>query len=236
MQQCALPEFPGAAMVTDRSVIAPGDSYFRAVVGTPVMDQAVTEDLGVHVDADPIGSPALSSPSDSRFTRSRWPCIGSLPNSVDPSLSDPVLDSVPGRFVAVGADTKLSSILRDTEASPGTSVPKTTTVIPSPIATPVAPSATDPVLGSSSPAGARTTSTDEASSTFLQQRGHTRLQNNIIQPKRLFSDMIRYANFCATGEPEPLSEAMHDPTWKYAMEEEFSALMKNGTWHPVPAY
>jgi hypothetical protein len=36
MQQCALPEFPGAATATDRSVIAPGDSYFLAVVGTPV--------------------------------------------------------------------------------------------------------------------------------------------------------------------------------------------------------
>jgi hypothetical protein len=47
--------------------------------------------------------------------------------------------------------------------------------------------------------------------------------------------MIRYANFCATGEPESLSEAMHDPNWKQAMEEEFSALMKNGTWHLIPA-
>jgi hypothetical protein len=41
--------------------------------------------------------------------------------------------------------------------------------------------------------------------------------------------MIRHANFCAIGEPESLSEAMHDPTWKQAMEEEFSALMMNGT-------
>jgi hypothetical protein len=42
-------------------------------------------------------------------------------------------------------------------------------------------------------------------------------------------------DFFATGEPESLSEAMHDPTWKHAMEEEFSVLMKNGTWHLVPA-
>jgi hypothetical protein len=28
---------------------------------------------------------------------------------------------------------------------------------------------------------------------------------------------------------------MHDPKWKQTMEEEFSALMKNGTWHLVPA-
>jgi hypothetical protein len=59
MQQCALPEFLGAATVTDRSVIAPRDSYFLAAVGTPVMDPAVVEDLGVRVNADLIGSSVL---------------------------------------------------------------------------------------------------------------------------------------------------------------------------------
>jgi hypothetical protein len=146
-----------------------------------------------------------------------------------------VLDSVPGQFAAVGADAELSSVLRDMETSPGSSVPETTVVVPSPIATPVAPSATDPVLRSSGPAGVGTASTDEASSTVLQQRGRSRLQNNIIQPKRLFPGLIRYANFCATGELESLSEAMHDPKWNHVMEEEFSALMKNGTCHLVPA-
>jgi hypothetical protein len=47
--------------------------------------------------------------------------------------------------------------------------------------------------------------------------------------------MIRYANFCATRELESLSEAMHDPTWKHVMEEEFSVLMKYDTWHLIPA-
>jgi hypothetical protein len=90
------------------------------------------------------------------------------PNSVDPSLSDPV----PGRFVVAGADTELSSILRDTEASPESSVSETTAVVPSPIATPMAPSATDPVLGSSGPVGTGTASTDEASSTVLAPNGY----------------------------------------------------------------
>jgi hypothetical protein len=81
MQQCALPEFPGAAMTMKKSVIAPGDSYFLAAVDTPVMDPAVTEDVGMHVDADPIDSPSLPSPSDREQA----------------GLSDPVLDSVPTR-------------------------------------------------------------------------------------------------------------------------------------------
>jgi hypothetical protein len=156
-------------MATDISVITPGNSYFLVAVGTPVMDLTVTEDLGVRVDADPIGSPALPSPSDHQFTRSRWQRIGSFPNIVDSSLSNPVLDSVPSQFVVAGADTELSSVLRDTETSPGSSVPETIAVVPSPIAILVAPSATDPVLGPSGPAGAGTASIDEASSTVPQQ-------------------------------------------------------------------
>lgn len=30
--------------------------------------------------------------------------------------------------------------------------------------------------------------------------------------------------------------AMGDPNWKHAMDEEFSALQRNGTWHLVLAH
>jgi hypothetical protein len=63
----------------------------------------------------------------------------------------------------------------------------------------------------------------------------TRLQNQIVKPKKLFPGMIRYANYCSTGEPETLHEALNDPLWKKAMDEEYSALMHNQTWHLVPA-
>jgi hypothetical protein len=29
-------------------------------------------------------------------------------------------------------------------------------------------------------------------------------------------------------------EALGDPNWKKAVEEEYAALLKNGTWHLVP--
>lgn len=67
------------------------------------------------------------------------------------------------------------------------------------------------------------------------QPPRTRLQNNIWQPKKLFPGMIRYGNFCSTGEPESFKEAMPDLNWKRAMDEEFFALQRNGTWHLVPA-
>ncbi|XP_071683320.1 uncharacterized protein [Lolium perenne] len=38
----------------------------------------------------------------------------------------------------------------------------------------------------------------------------------------------------ATGEPCSLSEALGNPKWRKAMEEEYDALLKNQTWHLVP--
>jgi hypothetical protein len=37
------------------------------------------------------------------------------------------------------------------------------------------------------------------------------------------------------GEPETMLEALSDPQWKQAMDDEYHALMKNDTWHLVPA-
>ncbi|KAK1648500.1 hypothetical protein QYE76_066305 [Lolium multiflorum] len=36
------------------------------------------------------------------------------------------------------------------------------------------------------------------------------------------------------GEPSTLIEALDDPNWRKAMEEEYDALMINKTWHLVP--
>jgi hypothetical protein len=66
------------------------------------------------------------------------------------------------------------------------------------------------------------------------QRPRTRLQSGIIKPKQFTDGTIRYGNLCSTGEPESLQEALVDPNWKKAMEEEYAALLKNGTWHLVP--
>jgi hypothetical protein len=41
--------------------------------------------------------------------------------------------------------------------------------------------------------------------------------------------------YSSTGEPSDLNEALADPKWKRDMEEEYNALIKNKTWHVVPA-
>jgi hypothetical protein len=63
------------------------------------------------------------------------------------------------------------------------------------------------------------------------QHVRTRLQSGISKPKIYTDSTIRYANLSSTGEPQNLDEALNDPNWRKAMQEEITALHKNGTWH-----
>jgi hypothetical protein len=62
----------------------------------------------------------------------------------------------------------------------------------------------------------------------------TRLQSGIRKPKIYYDGTIHYGNFAASEEPRNLSMALSDPNWKSAMDSEFSALVRNNTWHLVP--
>jgi hypothetical protein len=63
---------------------------------------------------------------------------------------------------------------------------------------------------------------------------HTRLQAGISNPKIYKDSTVRYGNLTIYEEPTNISAALFDPNWKQAMESEFSALMRNNTWHLVP--
>jgi histone deacetylase 1/2 len=45
---------------------------------------------------------------------------------------------------------------------------------------------------------------------------------------------VRWCTACVTGEPKTPLEAIKDPRWKKAMQEEFDALPRNETWRLVP--
>ena len=62
----------------------------------------------------------------------------------------------------------------------------------------------------------------------------TRLQKGIRNPKVRTDGTIPYGMMCIKGEPARLEDALGDPRWKDAMDEEYSALMRNKTWHLVP--
>ena len=45
---------------------------------------------------------------------------------------------------------------------------------------------------------------------------------------------MKYGFLTSTGEPTSTEEALGDKNWQAAMNAEYEALMKNGTWHLVP--
>ena len=62
----------------------------------------------------------------------------------------------------------------------------------------------------------------------------TRLQKGIKNPKIRTDGTVPYGMLCIAGEPTNLEVALGDPKWKNAMDEEYSALMRNKAWHLVP--
>jgi hypothetical protein len=63
-------------------------------------------------------------------------------------------------------------------------------------------------------------------------RPRTRLQS--ITDGWVRYDHIQFANLCNIEEPTDIRMALANPKWKAAMDEEYSALIKNKTWCLVP--
>ena len=97
--------------------------------------------------------------------------------------------------------------------------------------------ATDPPVLSALPGSSALTSFEPAGVSSVEEttiRPRTRLQSRIRKPKVYTDGTIRYSCFTSSGEPQNLNEAFGDKHWKGAMDLEYSALMKNKTWHLVP--
>jgi hypothetical protein len=66
-------------------------------------------------------------------------------------------------------------------------------------------------------------------------RPRTRLQDGIRKAKVYTDSTIHYGRHTSsTHEPCNISEALSNPCWKDAMDDEYSAHMQNKTWHLVP--
>jgi hypothetical protein len=63
----------------------------------------------------------------------------------------------------------------------------------------------------------------------------TRLQGGIRKPKEFTDGSVRYGNVAISSEPLNLHEALTVPHWKMAMNDEYSALMRNKTLTPCPS-
>ena len=62
----------------------------------------------------------------------------------------------------------------------------------------------------------------------------TRLQRGIRKEKVYTDGTVRYNLLAASAEPQKLDEAFSNQNWKNAMDLDYSALLKNRTWHLVP--
>jgi hypothetical protein len=53
--------------------------------------------------------------------------------------------------------------------------------------------------------------------------------DGIRKPKIFTDGTIRYANLTSSAEPYNVQEALSNPQWKAAMDDEYAALMRNKT-------
>jgi len=65
-------------------------------------------------------------------------------------------------------------------------------------------------------------------------RPQTCLQSGIVKPKVYTDGTVRFANICTSDEPNSVEEALKSSKWKGAMQDEYEALQRNGTWNLVP--
>lgn len=84
------------------------------------------------------------------------------------------------------------------------------------------------------PLGSSTPVSDPAAPSSTQPT--TRLSQGIRKPKTYTDGTILYAHIASVStEPTNIHDALSSPHWKSAMDTEFSALLRNKTWHLVPS-
>jgi hypothetical protein len=189
-----------------------GDSGDFSGAGTNPEEDSPSDSRQSSAASDPRRS-ASGSASGSSSGSSWWGTRGVSPNVAPVDSPAP---SRAGRHGPILPPSPRSDVGNDTTSADSPAGPS--------------PSADPPGSDVESPCVAPVVST----------RPHTRLQSGISQPKvvtdgRVRYDGIRFANYTNSGEPSDVREALADPVWKSAMDEEYQALKHNHTWHLVPA-
>ncbi|GKV07211.1 hypothetical protein SLEP1_g19009 [Rubroshorea leprosula] len=116
------------------------------------------------------------------------------------------------------------SPLRTASSLPSPPIPSTQSPIPPPFTLSQATTASSDSTTSASPVAI-----------VPPQRTHpmvTRSQNMIFKPKHVF--LVTKSPPIEPVEPTCVSQALKDPNWRKAMSDEFTALVRQGTWDLVP--
>ena len=150
--------------------------------------------------------------------------------ATDPRADSPALQPVPDQVSS-------APIEADSPASDGPSTHGGLPSGPAPApASQIATAAPDNGGFSNAQGSGASSQSSPAGTTEAPPAHHrTRSTSGIVKPKIFTDGTVRWLNYCATGEPTRFHEALNDPKWKQAMTEEYSALIKNKTWHLVEA-
>ena len=165
---------------------------------------------------------------------------GSSAAPTQPPVSPPVspcvmLDPVPSAAGPTGAGSSAPTAPVSTSAdlsSRGTSDPGAGAPV-------LTASSSDPVevaAGSYAPSAPVTESVQPPVAPPTHTYG-TRLRHGIVKPKQRTDGTVRWGLQFVSDAAEPLSvkQALSEPRWVSAINTEYDALLKNKTWHLVPA-
>ncbi|WVZ95953.1 hypothetical protein U9M48_041653 [Paspalum notatum var. saurae] len=141
----------------------------------------------------------------------------------------PVTDSAPASTSGASVTARASGC--PAVEGPGGSTSPPTSELPA-AASPSSASVLAPAdIGQATPSADNATVPQPES--VSPHRPMTRLQKGIRQPKVRTDGTIRWCNSVCM-EPTNLQDALNNDNWRFAMDKEFDALMKNRTWHLVP--
>lgn len=162
----------------------------------------------------PSDSPAVLPPPNPTASDSGLSPVGDAHGSPRP-LTSP--DSEPAPSTCPHAPESGAPLASGAADSPG------------PSAAPDQPATLAPVvLPTAENTGSRGANDDH------HNRPCTRSQGGIRKPKVYTDGTVRYGMSAICAEPNSLDEALENSNWKSAMDDEYSALLKNKTWHLVP--
>ncbi|WVZ82501.1 hypothetical protein U9M48_029756 [Paspalum notatum var. saurae] len=187
-----------------------------------ITSRHVIFDENVFPFSTPQPTPQPATPDPSRSTSSGLPGPP-VPTSYSGIRADPPA-------TAADADSNGST---DAPASPALAS-ASASAAPTELSAPSSPA---PTPGNSNAAATRTNPPSVlryASPEIVHHHMQTRAQHGIFKPKQFTNLHAHTTKTPISPIPTTYRNALKDPNWHYAMQEEFNALMKNNTWCLVP--
>jgi hypothetical protein len=168
-------------------------------------------------------------------------------NSLIQGLTEPVVDNVNMRVLQTDPDANKNV---SCNSSPSGDVEPNSSSGPLPLISEEqmgSPSSAQPIVADDEVVP------DAPQETVIQHPMRTRLRDNIVRNKNFTDGIVRYPqkgrgfpcvkaeqnstialSVVSVTEPGDLQQALTDPDWKHAMDEEYAALQRNQTWDLVP--